>query len=138
MQKELILQNFEEKNVSLEVYVDPSKAFDTINHNTVLVKLNHYGVRGSILLLFQSYLARRYQFVSINNAFVSESLCITAGIPQDSILGSLLFLIYINDIIALRPNTVLYADDLSLLVVGTIMKRFMKQALSLNRCLGSP
>ena len=70
------------------------KAFDTVNHFVLLSKLNHYGVRGKACEWFQSYLSNREQFVCING-HNSDSLSITSGGPQGSILGPLLFLLYL-------------------------------------------
>ena len=88
------------------------KSFDTVNHSILLSKLNHYGVRGKTYDWFHSYLSNRKQFACING-HNSDSLSITCGVPQGSILGPLLFLLYINDL----PNTsklfsfYLFADD---------------------------
>ena len=94
------------------VFLDLSKAFDTINHDTLLYKLQHYGVRGIALDWFRSYLTDRKQYVSFNGNNSAE-YSIKVGVPQGSVLGPLLFILYTNDLPnALRTaNCVLFADD---------------------------
>ena len=76
--------------------LDFVKAFETVNHDILLRKLNHYGIRGTVLQWFQSYLSSRKQTVRINKTN-SDLKSIICGVPQGSILGSLFFLIYKND-----------------------------------------
>ena len=94
------------------VFLDFSKAFDTINHDILLYKLDYYGIRGIALEWFRNYLSNRQQYVSIANANSTTKL-ISCGVPQGSILGPLLFLVYINDFCK-SSNTlsfILFADD---------------------------
>ena len=87
-------------NTPIAMYLDLSKAFDTIDHNilhNILHKLNYYGIENNNLSLFKSYLQNRQQYVELQNQYSSQYIPINIGIPQGSILGSLLFIIYIND-----------------------------------------
>ena len=79
------------------IFVDSQKAFDNVDHNILLSKLKHYGTRGVAYSWFESYLNDRKQYVSING-YNSRHLSISLGVSQGSVLGQLLFLIYINDL----------------------------------------
>ena len=100
------------------VFCDVSKAFDRVWHEGLLHKLENNGVRGSLLKWFKSYLSDRQQLVVLNGQ-KSELKNIKAGVPQGSILGPLLFIVYMNDIVdAVNTNIRLYADDSTLFVIG--------------------
>ena len=85
------------RNFACGVFIDLQKVFGTVNHDILLSKLNHYGIRGVVFDWFKSYLSDRTQYVTINNE-KSEIQTIKYGVPQGSVLGLLLFLIYINDL----------------------------------------
>ena len=99
----------------INIYLDLSKAFDTLNHDILLHKLKHYGIHGISLDLFISYLSRRQQYVDYNGT-KSNLQNITTGVPQGSILGPLLFIIYINGIAhsSKKFDFIIYADDTTL------------------------
>ena len=97
---------------SCGVFIDLKKAFDTVDHKIILHKLDHYGFRGVISKWFSSYLEGRTQTTQIGS-FISKRKNITCGVAQGSVLGPLLFLIYVNDIqeSSEKLNFFLFADD---------------------------
>ena len=97
------------------VFLDVSKAFDRVYHEGLLFKLASFGISGSLLRWFKSYLSNRKQRVIINGQ-ESDWQHTTAGVPQGSILGPLLFLVFVNDIVDnLKTTPFIFADDTSLM-----------------------
>lgn len=118
------LQDSLDKNmVATGVFVDLAKAFDTISHPLLIYKLRKAGIHEDIVLWLKSYLEERYQYTDVNG-IESDQLLINFGVPQGSILGPLLFIMFINDIqeLKLHGSITLFADDTSLFYFGNDLK----------------
>ena len=129
-----IISALENGDCVFGVFLDFSKAFDTIDHCILLKKLECYGIRGTALKWFESYLSNRYQYVYINGVSSTRQK-IVCGVPQGSILGPLLFLIYVNDLanIVQELFKLMYADDSNLFLQGSdlpLMERTFNHGLA--------
>ena len=121
------LIGFDNRLVTGMILIDFQKAFDTINHDILLKKLSIIGFSDHTVKWFQSYLSNRKFTINLENSF-SEVSNISCGVPQGSILGSLLFLTYVNDIpMAVKCNLFLYADDTCLVFQSKNVKDIEKQ-----------
>jgi retron-type reverse transcriptase len=134
-----IQKALDNKRFALGIILDLSKAFDVINHNLLLAKLEPYGIRGKIHVWMSSYLMDRTQFVEIQHVdqktsnlktFTSSYKAIKHGVPQGSVLGPLLFLLFINDLPQAlhEAKVILFADDTNTLLTD-------KKLLSLKKIL---
>ena len=128
-----ISNSFENRDYTIGVFLDLSKAFDTINHQILLNKLSFYGIRGLQLTWFSNYLTTRQQYVNFKGTF-SQRNTIKCGAPQGSILGPILFLLYIDDILysSTLSKFILFADDNIIYSDKTLTTLLQKLNLELN------
>ena len=123
-----IIKEFEKGNYTIGIFLDLSKAFDTLDKNLLLNKLHRYGLRGIPNKWINSYLSDRNQQVQLRN-ILSDKNFIDTGVPQGSVLGPVMFLLYVNDL----PNfdnkvfTLMFADDNSLFISGPNLDELMHQ-----------
>jgi hypothetical protein len=124
-----IIEATDKGEYAMGLFLDFSKAFDTVNHKILLAKLSHYGVRGVANSWVESYLDKRKQFSTYNDKR-SKTETVLCGVPQGSILGPLLFFIYVNDLgsIFKEMNAILFADDTNLITTGNSIATLERKA----------
>ena len=109
------MSNMDNGSINLLCSLDMTKGFDTISHKVLLHKLRYYGFNENVISWFNSYLSERTQFVKYNSR-VSSELPIQGGVPHGSVLGPILFILYVNDLVNIFTdcNFTMYADDTNL------------------------
>ena len=113
---EQVLTNIDSNRHTLSIFLDLSKAFNCVNHDILIKKMQNHGITGTPLNFFRSYLTDQYQFTRVNG-YDSEWRKITCGVPQGSVLGPLLFILYMNDLSNISCFSVsLFADDTCLII----------------------
>ena len=123
-----ILKSFESKCYTLGVFINVTKTFGTVDYNILLKKLFHYGVRGNNLKLLQSYLQNGKQYIACQNTSKTEYKNVICVVPQGSILGPLLFLIFIHDLWDSAPllGAILFDDDTNIFYSHKTLKSYLE------------
>ena len=132
----IILNTLNKKEIAMLLLIDFSKAFDMVDHDILLNKLNNYGIRGIAHDWIKSYLANREQYVHIRGKNSSMEK-LEFGVPQGSILGPLLFVIYINDLPRIQQlvKFILYADDANIFITGKNMGKIEEKFTQLSNAI---
>ena len=118
-ENDYFMAKFNKVSGNIRIFIDFSKAFDTIKHNILLHKLSHYGIRGLAYDLMSDYLSSRKQYVTYDANTCSSLLPVSIGVPQGSVLGHLFFIIYVNDLVNCGTDSVkfiMFADDTNIFI----------------------
>ena len=131
---DLLYKKLNKSSPTIGVFLDLTKAFDMVNFDILLSKLELYGIRGIALKLFKNYLYNRTQYVKIDG-IRSKPRHPSTGVPQGTVLGPLLFLLYMNDIFDILPENhlIIYADD-TIRLCSNILGILLSY-MSINFCL---
>ncbi|MCP4492873.1 MAG: hypothetical protein GY820_37060, partial [Gammaproteobacteria bacterium] len=116
------------------IYVDFAEAFDTVSHKKLIIKLQAYGIRGTLLFWLSAFLSNRFQRVKLRNTY-SSWLPVTSGVPQGSVLGPTLFLLFVNDLPDIVESGViikLFADDLKIYAPSSLVSCLRSSLRSLE------
>ena len=122
-----IYEAFEKNEYTLGVFIDLSKAFDTVDHSILLRKLELYGVTDRNYAWIKSYLSKRLRYIQIDENSRTELCVVKCGVPQGSILGPLLFLLYVNDLKNASSvlDPIMFADDTNLFYTHSNIQKLL-------------